>query len=184
MPSLLSPDDIREFEPAPELSDEALQLLIDAAEAEIVRYAGDPDAAIEWVAGGQQVIVLGRQAASVTSIVEQADGPSPVTLSSDDYEIDPSGFLIYRLRTGTNPRWRWWGRVVVTYAPVGDDAIRAGVEVDLVRLMISYKPGATSETVGSWTTQLSSNAKWNNDAERQMILSRLIVHGRMLVVGG
>lgn len=184
MPSLLSTDDIREFEPAPELSDDALQLLIDAAEAEIVRYAGAPDAAVEWVAGGQQVIVLGRQAASVTSIVEQADGSSPVTLASDDYEIDPSGFLIYRLRTGTNPRWRWWGRVVVTYAPVGDDAIRAGVEVDLVRLMISYTPGATSETVGSWTTQLSSNSVWNNSKERDAILSRLIVHGRMLVVGG
>jgi hypothetical protein len=48
--------------------------------------------------------------------------------------------------------------------------------------MITYQPGAASETVGSWTTQLASNAQWNNDAEREAILSRLVVHGRMSVV--
>ncbi len=183
MPSMLSPDDIREFEPAPELSDEALQLLIDAAEAEIVRYAGAPDSAVEWIGGGQQLITLSRPAASITSIVEHADRAAPVTLVGDDYELDPTGFLVYRKSTGTHPHWRWCGRVVVTYAPVGDAAIRAGVEVDLVRLMISYSPGETSETVGSWTTQLASNSVWNNSAERDAILSRLVVHGRMLVVG-
>lgn len=185
MPTLLSPDDVREFEPAPELSDEALQILLDAAEAEIVRFAGASDSAVDWRAGGQRVIALGRPASSITSVVERADRGTPVTLATDDYDADPTGYLLYRRGDGTHPRWRWEpGRVVITYAPTGEDAIRTGVELDLVRLMISYQPGATSETVGSWTTQLASNSVWNNSAERQAILSRLVVHGRMLVVGG
>jgi hypothetical protein len=185
MPTLLTPDDIREFEPAPELSDDALQLLLDAADAEIVRYAGDPDSAVEWLVGGRRDLVLSRPATAVASVVEHIGGPSdPITLASDDYEADPTGYLLYRLGTGTHPRWRWWGRVAVTYTPTVDLAIRKGVEVDLVRLMISYQPGAVSETVGAWTTQLASNSAWNNSKERDAILSRLVTHGRMLVVGG
>lgn len=184
MPSLLAPGDIREFEPAPELSDDALQLLIDAAEAEITRFAGDPDAAVEWIAGGQQVIALAQKAGSITSVVEHSELADPVTLALGDYEIDPTGYLLYRRRTGTHPRSRWWGRVIVTYVPVDSVAIRTGVEIDLVRLMVSYAPGTTSETVGAWTTQLASNSVWNNSKERDAILSRLVIHGRMLVVGG
>lgn len=185
MTTLLAPDDIRGFEPAAHLDDTALQLLIDAAEAEMIRYAGDPAASVVWVAGGQRVIALPRAAASITSIIEHDDRDgSQVTLAADDYLVDPGGYLIYRISTGTHPRSRWWGRIVVTSAPADQDALWKGVELDLVRLMISYQPGASSETVGSWTTQLSSNSVWNNSEERASILDRLIVHGRMLVVGG
>lgn len=182
--TLLTPDDVREFD-STGLSDDALQLLLDAAEAEIVRFAGDSDSHTEWFAGGQRVLALARPAASISSIVENEDwGGSTVTLAADDYIVDPSGYLLYRVATGTHPRWRWWGRIVVTYAPGDDEAIRKGVELDLVRLMESYAPGQTSETVGAWTTQLASNSVWNNDKERAAILSRLVSHGRMLVVGG
>jgi hypothetical protein len=185
MSTLLSPDDVREFEPAPELSDDAIQLLLDAADAEIVRYAGASGSGLEWLAGGRHVIALARQAASISSVDEHTGTVAdPVSLAADEYEIDPTGFLVYRSNTGTNPRWQWWGQVRITYVPADEEAIRKGVELDLVRLMMAYQPGATSETVGSWTTQLSANAQWNNDAERQSILSRLVVHGRMLVVGG
>jgi hypothetical protein len=185
MPTLLTPDDIREFEPAPELSDDALQLLLDAAEAEIVRYAGASDSAVEWLVGGRREIVLSKPATAIASVAEHIGGPSaPITLAADDYTSDPTGYLLYRLGTGTHPRWRWWGRVAVTYTPTADLAIRKGVELDLVRLMVSYRPGSTSETVGLWTTQLAANSVWNNSRERDSILSRLVVHGRMLVVGG
>lgn len=185
MTTLLAPDDIRGFSPETALSDESLQLLIDAAEAEMIRFAGPLDEAVEWHAGGQRVIALNRHIDSVTSIVEFSPWDTEsTTLDATDYEIDPTGFLIYRRGGGTHSRWRWWGRVVVTFAPADEEAIRTGVELDLVRLMMTYQPGASSETVGSWTTQLSSNSVWNNDKERASILSRLISHGRMLVVGG
>lgn len=182
--TLLSPDDIRGFQPDTDLGDEALQLLLDAAEAEIIRYAGPVDSLVEWHAGGQRVIALSRPATDVTSVVEHSpwDPTSSWTLDPTDYEVDPTGYLLYRRSGGTVSRWHWYGRIVVTYAPVNDDAIRRGVEADLVGLMMTYQPGANSETVGSWTTQLSSNATWNNDTERAMILSRLIVAGRLTVV--
>lgn len=181
--TLLTPDDIRGFVPDSGLSDESLQILLDAAEAEIIRYAGDLDSAVEWHAGGQPVLALARQAGAVSSVVEHNPWDSQsTTLDTTDYELDPTGYLIYRRTGGTTSRFHWWGRVVVTYVPVDEEAIRKGVELDLVALMINYQPGANSETVGSWTTQLSSNATWNNDTEREAILSRLVVHGRMAVV--
>lgn len=183
MTTLLTPDDIRGFESGSALSDESLQLLLDAADAEIIRFAGPLDAFVEWLAGGQRVIALTRPVDSVTSIVEHSPWETDSrTLDPTDYEVDPSGYLIYRRSSGPNSRWRWWGRVVVTYAPTDEEAIRKGVEADLVRLMMTYQPGATSETVGSWTTQLSGNSAWNNDKERDSILSRLIPDGRMLVI--
>lgn len=185
MTTLLTPDDVRKFEPAPELSDDALQLLLDAADAEIIRFAGASGSAEEWLVGGRRELVLSKPATSIATVVEHIGGPAtPITLTPDDYQADPTGYLLYRLGTGTHPRWHWWGRVSVTYTPTADDAIRKGVELDLVRLMIGYNPGATSETVGSWTTQLAANSVWNNSKERDSILARLVTHGRMLVVGG
>lgn len=165
------------------LSEDALDILLLAAEAEIVRFAGPSDAVTELVHGGQRFITLARQADSITSISETL-GTDVTTLETDDYLLYPDGYRIERLQTGTNGRWRWWGRVSVIYAPIGDEDIRRGVERDLVALMLNYQPGLTSETVGSWTTQLAGNSAWNNNRERESILSRLVTHGRMLVVGG
>jgi hypothetical protein len=116
--TLLTPDDIRGFVDTG-LSDESLQLLLDAAEAEIVRYAGPSDSAVEWFSGGQQVIALARPADSIASIVEHGAWPTEqTTLDATDYEIDPTGYLVYRRVGGVNGRYTWWGRVVVSYVPV------------------------------------------------------------------
>lgn len=182
--TLLTVDEFRGFVTSA-LGNDEIQLILDAAEAEIVRIVGASDSVVELATGGSRYIFLGRPAASITSVTETNpwDGVF-VTLASGDYLIHPGGYILERLPYGPNTRLAWWGRVTTTYVPLDDEALRKSVQLDLSRLMLNYQPGVTSETVGSWTTQLGSNANWNNDTERDAILSRLDPEGRMVVVGG
>jgi len=168
------------------LDDDSLQLLLDAAEDEITRYAGDPDTATEWFGGGQHQVVLSRQAERIVSVSERGLrwSTDETTLETDDYELDPFGVTIYRLVNGTNSRYRWFGRVAVTYVPADESAIRKSVQIDLANLMVTFAPGVTSETVGSWTRQLGGNASWQNSSQRNDILSRLRPYPAFVVVGG
>lgn len=168
------------------LGDEALQLLLDAAEADVLAFTGTADATVvEWHSGGRALIALARPAESITSVVEE--GPhnaTPLTLAADDYRIDPSGVLLYRQGTGTNPRWTWLrGRVVVTYTGAKLEEQRLAVQADLVHLAESYNPGVGMTVVGAWTEMYATTMR-ANAVEREAILSRLTMRGRMLVVGG
>ncbi len=182
--TLLTVDEYRALH-STAVEDEALQLLLDAAEADIVAYAGADGSTVEWFSGGQRVIALASPAESITSIVENSVlwGNAATTLDATDYLVDPGGYLLYRDGNGTNPRWHWYGRVVVTYVPVGSAARRQVLQGELVNLTITYNPGVTSETVGSWT-QLYQQSVGANQKEHDEILSSLVSHGRMSVVGG
>ncbi len=179
--TILTTAQFRAFEET-ELGDIPLQTLLDAAEIEIVRFAGDPTTAVEWMGGGQY-IYLYRPASAITSITETVLSTGTVTtLAADDYELSPDGFRIRRLNTGTNARSYWYGRVAVTYTPTDDTALRKAVQVDLVKLMLNYSPGVTSETIGDWAETFASNSVWNNLKERTDILSRLSYGPSMVVV--
>ena len=67
--TLLTAGEFRALE-ATALEDAALQLILDSAEAEIVRFAGPAGATEEWFQGGQQFISLARPFASITSVTE------------------------------------------------------------------------------------------------------------------
>jgi hypothetical protein len=167
------------------LEDDALQLVLDAAEQEIVRAAGAADSATELLTVNVHQVALSRKAESITSISEQRSPWSvPLLLAADDYRLHPDGYVVERLNTGTNPRWRWSGRIEVAYVPFDDDAIRASVQRDLVTLMETYAPGVTQETVGAWSRTLASNSVWNQNEERKSVLARLSGGPKMLVVGG
>lgn len=166
------------------LEDESLQLVLDAAEAEITRYAGPVGERTETFTSGGRLLSLSKRAASISSITETSFSSYDVTtLASDDYFAWPNAYVLERKTGGTNSRHTWWGRrVAVTYVPVDDVDLRKGVQADMCQLMINYAPGVTSETVGSWTRQLASNSVWNQSEERAAILSRLSSAGRMAVV--
>jgi hypothetical protein len=164
------------------LDDEPLQLLLDAAEAEITRHAGPVGEVTQLHTHGGRLLALGRAAASVSSITETSFSTHEVTtLAADDYYIWPGGYIIERQSGGTNSRHTWFDRTTTVYVPADDVDIRKGVQADLVNLMLNYQPGLTSETVGSWTTQLAANSVWNNSDERIAILSRLSTGGRMAI---
>lgn len=156
------------------LSDDALQLLLDATEAEIVRVGGDPETATEWHTCNGRSVVLERRADRIDLVTETVGmwgEPTVTTLDATDYELDPYGVTLHRLNTGTNPRWRWYGRVAVTYRPADEEALRKGVQADLIKLTGRYQPGLTAETVGSWTQQYAGNSAAAR--ERADILARL-----------
>jgi hypothetical protein len=164
------------------LGDESLQLLLDAAEVEITRAVGPVGNRTEIVQCGSRLLALRGQAASIVSITERLYTTDTV-LATDDYVLWPEGTVIERLLGGTNSRGHFRGRVEVEYVPVDDIDLRKVVQADLIKLMVQYAPGVTAETVGSWTRQLASNSVWNASEEREAILARLFLAGRMTVSG-
>ena len=181
--TLLTVDQLREHI-VTSLVDDAIQRLLDDAEAAIVAYAGPVGSITELVPGGGLNIVLSRPidaAGDVASVIERATSSSPSTLATDDWALRGS-FVLERLRTGTNGASWWRDRVSVTYTPIDDTATRKIVQVDLVRLEIAFNPALASETVGSWTqTYAASNRsypEWRADA-----LSRLVEAAGFAVVG-
>lgn len=183
--AILTVDELREHVNSG-LDDDALQRLLDAAEEAIVARAGASGARTEIVGGGYRLISVARpiDTAETVTITEQSPYGSDTvtTLAADDYLIRPGGLLIERLVTGTNARRTWYGHVSITYTPVSDDAMRAEVQLDLVRLALAYNPLLTGQTIGSWAEQYAANSAWNSSTEREAILSRLDVGLGMVVV--
>lgn len=183
--TILSVEEFREHVTS-DLDDDAIGRLLEAAEAVIVRHAGEPGEATEIFDGGRRFYTLDRAAESVESITETWHA-NEVTLADNDWYLYPSGLVVERLRTGDHyPSWgsAWgsWARVAITYTPADDTAIRVGVQLDLVTLSLNSNPGATAETIGAWMEQKSQSATQTAD-EWTSILSRLDVGPYMLVVG-
>jgi hypothetical protein len=132
------------------LSDAVLQTYLDAAMDAIDDALGPLTCKERLHASRGDMLMLGREAESITSVVEDARNTA-LTLAADDYELSDSGQLLYRLRTGTNPRWGWHGRVDVTYVRSDDMAERIRVAVALVQLDLGHAPGLASQTIGTWS---------------------------------
>jgi hypothetical protein len=175
---VLTVDEFREHV-STSLGDDAVQRLLDAAEAEIVRYAGEPSSVSEIVDGRGRYLVLSRPADAITSIVETW-WDTDTTLIADDYLVR-SPYVLERLRTGTSPHRDWWGRVTVTYLPADDEAIRIGVLLDLMQLVLNYNPGAASERIGAWEETFRTTLEANK-AEKSEILSRLDIGPSLVIV--
>lgn len=178
MTTLLSPDDLRlAFET--DLGDAALQLVIDDADAAIVARVGAHDASalaplVEQHAGGGRYIFPHRKVESVVAVTEFWGGPGAETeteLVADDYRLGHGTGSLLRLSTGTNSRG-WWGRVVLEYLPVTDNARRRRVELDLCKLVATYNGYIKQEWAGDYRSQssLTSDAY---QGERERLLSEL-----------
>jgi len=135
-----------------DLVDAALTRLIDAADAEIVAFAGAHISAITTLLyGGGEYLYLTRPAASFTSITEYVE-PSDLTgtlLVATDYRVELGGRAIRRLATGTNKSSEWGDRVSIVYIPVAESERRIRVELDLVRLFAKYE-ALKSEGIGDY----------------------------------
>lgn len=178
---ILTVDELREHVET-SLGDDAMQRLADAAEAAIVSRIGATGERTELLHGGYRTISLGRPVASIDGVTETVN-TTTTTLDPSDYRLRPDGYTLERLSTGVNRRWQWWGLVEVTYTPTDDAALRAEVQIDLVKLALTYNPGLTSETIGTWTEQYASNSVWNNSQEREAILARLDPSPGLVIVG-
>ena len=149
---------LREFVTSP-LSDAVLQTYLDAAMDAIDDVLGPLTCKERLHASRGDLLMLGREAESITSVVEDAR-VSALTLAADDYELSDSGQTLYRLRTGTNPRWGWHGRVDVTYVRSDDVAERVRVAVALVQLELDRRPGVASESIGTYFVSFRADADY------------------------
>lgn len=162
-----------------DLLDADLQLLLDDAEAEIVRRYGALASHSEDLEGGDRFIPLTRKAASITLVKEREypsiyTQPTEYTLAANDYRLLADGRTLERLTTGTNAWHHWRGIVTVTYAPVDQTATRKRVELDLVRLAVQYR-AISSQSIGG-----SSISNVDYQAEREKLLSTLLHRGNLI----
>lgn len=132
------------------LGDDAVQRLLDDAEAAVVAYAGEVGAATEIVTGGNAHIVTNRPISGVTSILERYGIASSLTLASNDWE-KVSAFTIYRRRDGTNQASYFRGPVRIAYTPVDDSASRIAVIIALVKFEMTHSPGLVRQEIEGWS---------------------------------
>jgi len=160
---------LREFVTS-SVSDSSLQILVDAAYLAIDDTIGPQGDVKEYFTVRGDLIMLSRRAASITAVSEDVTWTA-LALAADDYELRPAGQMLVRLRTGTNPRWQWCGRVDVTYRPPDDTANRVRVAIELVKLEFAFSPGLASQTIGTWSEAYSNSAKSYPEQRAEILAS-------------
>lgn len=150
--SLLTPADLQALGIGLDLDTAALQGVIDAEEAELVRRFGPnyPGPQTETVLGRRGAsLFLMRAIESVTSIVSYLylGDTVPVTLVAADYLIWNDEGRVQRVPTGPNAAAYWGERATVVYVPFDDTALRKSVLVQLVGIGVAQS--ASSESGGS-----------------------------------
>lgn len=163
-----------------DLTDPAVQRIIDADDAEIIRRLGAVATQAEVRKGGEQYLTLARAAASITSIVERyaiaGTGYQDITLATNDYNLLADGYKIERLFTGTNPNAVFLGIVTVNYVPKDTLAERIALLVRLVTLDITFD-GRAAQSIGDVRIQNLAD----HQAARAALFGALATGGRRLL---
>lgn len=140
-----------------DLTDPAIQRLIDDAEAEIDERVGELATQTDEFHGETlaQSIYLTRKAAVITTVTEEVKSGSAwvsTVLAADDYELHFSGRQLRRLSDGTNPASTWGDAVIVTYEPKSDAARRLRITIDLVKVAVAFN-ALESEKVSDYSSK-------------------------------
>jgi hypothetical protein len=146
----LTTDDVRE-RVGTDLSETAVQRVLDAAESSVERSAGNADAETEQMdATNSAKLTVSRRSVSVTSVAERTRHSSDeVTLSSNDYrKIGAITFL--RLNSGDNPASFWGKEVTVVYVPEVDSELRERVTLDLCMYAIEHSSFDREKKGADW----------------------------------
>ena len=161
-PTLITVGQLREHVET-DLSDEALERLIDNADVEIIRAYGPHD--------GERTVTLYlvlHQSPYLLTLPSPAANVSLITEGADDTVVEEEDYIVeYNGRVLLKSKFRWLPPVDVTYTPVADNPRRIAVLIDLVKLELEYR-GLNTERVGSYSVAYLDHGK-----ERQNILARL-----------
>jgi len=142
---MITPEEVRQHCET-DLGEEALQRLIDAAQAEVEAAAG-PIGELTvpvQVWPGNHRFHLSRPAQSIAEVKEGHWIDDLETVDPALYALVTSGYALERIR-GTWARW-----VQVRYTPVQDLSRREGVILDLVKLALQYE-GLHSQEAGDYS---------------------------------
>lgn len=165
--ALITPTELREhFET--DLPDTAVQRVIDAEDAEIIRRHGSLDSALEIFDGTKgKYLFLSRPAQSIVSVTYTINDQVPLVLDASDYQLT-NGQQLLRYNFGTNPMSYWDYRNEVTYIPRDDAAQRTMVLIDLCKLSLQYQ-AVQGQTVGDYQYAMYSDYQ----TQYNRILSKL-----------
>lgn len=177
--ALLTADEVRDHVES-DLVDDALQRIIDAADAEIIRRLGALASQTEVIPGDGLFIYLARKASSVTSITERyavsGFSLSDLALAASDYDLLDDGYRIERLTTGTNAASRWNGQATVVYVPQDRTAERKMLLVQLVKSDLKHEGHLVATAGDVKVQQLGSYAE-----ERASLFRALGTGGTRLI---
>lgn len=146
-----------------DLDDKALERLVDAADAEVIRAAGphDGEQTVTLLHQTGSLVWLPRPATSIKLLKEAQDEQAIVTVAEllpHTYMFTVGGRAIRRING------YWLPIVQVTYTPVPDNSRRVQALIDLVKLEVQYS-GLSSEGVGTYRGQ-GGPAWWNSEKQR------------------
>lgn len=159
MPSLVSLADARALIQT-DVADSGLQLLLDAAEQQIVNrwgpnYPGPvtitkerTDYSLEtldWLYYTERPI---ETVTTITEVFGDEYSETSQVLSPNDYRIFYGGRALQRLGNGTNQRWLWGHRVTLVYVPLDDTLRRKEIIIELVRLALRHS-GVRAQSEGN-----------------------------------
>lgn len=149
------------------LGDEALERLLEAAEAAIIDRAGSNPTEDTATATAEErhsprgdLLMLSRVPGVIVTVTE-----GTTELDPEDYAQRPGSAILRRVGRS------WCGRVTVAYIPEGDLAERIRVQLALVKLDLAATPGVTSERIGPWQQQTADGSTYA--AEREALLASL-----------
>lgn len=150
MPTIISPAILKEhFET--DLSDAALQRVIDGVDADIIQFAGLLTNISEVHAQPERSLFLARPASTIVSVTETRGGVATV-LAANDY-ILWDGYRVERLNTGTNAQDTWpyntGDYVTVVYTPQDDTARRVMAAINMCKIDLQYM-GVKSQSLGDY----------------------------------
>ena len=141
-----------------------LEIIIDGADEEIIRFVGPHDGLRKVVlrVDYSENVYLPQPAENVSEVKEWPDTGAEVDADPfTDYAIQAGGRYLRRTIGG------YWSRnVAVTFTPYGDNARRAQVLVDIVKWELA-RSGHTREETGEYETEQE------NQNEHTVILARL-----------
>lgn len=162
MPTLVDPPTLRTLVET-DLTDPALQLLLDDADAEIIRRLGSLTVQQEVLRSvGDNFFHLARRASAITASVEHVyvgygnpmdyvltvpAVPPAAQIGNPDMKLHADGYRVERLVAGDHPSTVWRGIVTFTYTPLDETSSRKILEVNLVKLAIQYD-GLMSSSIG------------------------------------
>jgi len=185
--SLITPAVYREHDPGVSLGDDALQRIIDANEAYMIRKIGphsrEGSPAVEIHRGAYKVVAPAQVVGVVSTVEESDDGRTWTTIATDDWILLDDGLSLTRLSGGTNSRSRWAPLVRVTYLPRHNLEERILGLLEMVGTDVSNgvaSGGISSRTMGSWSESYGSGEE-SPEAAKAKVLRRLHPTGGVFI---
>lgn len=147
-----------------DLGDPDLEKLYNAAREAVDEVLGPVGPILVRRMPSGPLLGLPQRAVEILTVVENRS-----ELEAADWFLRPSGLILERIG-----RFRWHGRVDVTFQPMPDTARRDQAIVGLIKLDLVHNPGVVSVKFGSFAETFAQQGGMSYAEERKAILDGLL----------